>query len=327
MKFNLFFINIILSALCFGATGASAEGLEFNDSGELKIVQITDTHYKTGKKASRTATRCIASVLDAENPDLVVLTGDLLYSDRGIEAIDSVMAPIIVRGLPFAFVFGNHDTQFDLSYPEFYDYISALPGSIMPPRGDAESPDYVVTVGAAKDSTEAAAALYFLDSHRGSKLKRTGKYDWLKKEQILWYKAASDSLGRIPALMFLHIPLPETAYADASAKSSIIGTMGEKVCSPDLNSGMFCAIKEQGDVKGVFFGHDHDNDFAAAYYDVLLAYGRYSGGKTVYNHIGTPGARVIVLQHDDPSIRTWLRLADGTVIHDITFLDGKMISN
>ena len=41
-----------------------------------------------------------------------------------------------------------------------------------------------------------------------------------------------------------------------------------------------------GDVFGVFCGHDHDNDFVTQYAGVMLGYGRYSGGKTVYNHLG-----------------------------------------
>lgn len=255
---------------------------------------------------------------------MVVITGDLLYSKRGIEAIDSVMSPIIARGLPFAFVFGNHDTQFDLSYPEFYDHIASLPGALMPRRGDSESPDYSVVITSSSDSASVSAAFYFLDSHGANMVKDCGKYAWLQHDQVQWYKSMSDSLHRVPALMFFHIPLPEMSYADAAEKVPVIGTMGERVCSPELNSGMFSAIKEQGDVKGVFFGHDHDNDFAAEYYGVLLAYGRYSGGKTVYNHLGKPGARVIMFRSDEPQLRTWLRLMDGTVLYDVTFANGKM---
>ena len=36
----------------------------------------------------------------------------------------------------------------------------------------------------------------------------------------------------------------------------------EKACAPKLNTGMFAAMKEAGDVMGVFVGHDHDNDYA-----------------------------------------------------------------
>lgn len=313
----------MLLVFIVGELFAVTPKVKFNENGELKIVQITDTHYKTKKKASRKATECIASVLDAEKPDMVMITGDLLYSSGGREAIDSVMAPIVARGIPFGFVFGNHDTQFELSHAEFYDYISSLPGSLMPQRGNIDSPDYVIKIFSTGNDETPAAALYCLDSHATAKVKECGKYAWLELNQIEWYKTVSDSLGRIPGLMFFHIPLPEMSYADTNDKISVVGTMREKICCPELNSGMFSAIKEQGDVRGIFFGHDHDNDFAAAYYGVLLAYGRYSGGKTVYNHLGTPGARVIVIHRDDPAISTWIRLMDGKVINAVDFHPDK----
>ena len=57
---------------------------------------------------------------------------------------------------------------------------------------------------------------------------------------------------------------------------------------------MFAAMKEAGDVMGMFVGHDHDNDYAVMWKDILLAYGRFTGGNTEYNHLPN-GARIIVL--------------------------------
>lgn len=51
---------------------------------------------------------------------------------------------------------------------------------------------------------------------------------------------------------------------------------------------------------GTFVGHDHNNDYAVMYKEVLLAYGRYSGGNTVYNNLAN-GARVIILQEESVS--------------------------
>ena len=41
-------------------------------------------------------------------------------------------------------------------------------------------------------------------------------------------------------------------------------------------------------------GHDHDNDYAVMWKGILLAYGRFTGGNTEYNHLPN-GARIIVL--------------------------------
>lgn len=68
----------------------------------------------------------------------------------------------------------------------------------------------------------------------------------------------------------------------------------EEACAPKLNTGMFAAMKESGDVMGIFVGHDHDNDYAVMWKGILLAYGRFTGGNTEYNHLPN-GARIIVL--------------------------------
>ena len=75
---------------------------------------------------------------------------------------------------------------------------------------------------------------------------------------------------------------------------------------------MFAAMKEAGDVMGVFVGHDHDNDYAVMWKDILLAYGRFTGGNTEYNHLPN-GARVIELSEGMRSFTSWIRQKDGVV--------------
>ena len=70
---------------------------------------------------------------------------------------------------------------------------------------------------------------------------------------------------------------------------------------------------ERGDVMGMFCGHDHIDDYAIAYYGLLLAYGRYTGGNTVYNGLpGGNGARIVVLHESERTLDTWIRTAEGT---------------
>ena len=56
-----------------------------------------------------------------------------------------------------------------------------------------------------------------------------------------------------------------------------------------------------GDVEGIFVGHDHDDDYAVMWHGVLLAYGRYTGGDTVYNNLPN-GARVIELTEGEKGL-------------------------
>ena len=111
-------------------------------------------------------------------------------------------------------------------------------------------------------------------------------------------------------MAFFHIPLPEYNQAASDENAQSYGIRREKACASVLNSGLFTTMKEQGDVMGVFVGHDHDDDYAVCWQDVLLAYGRYTGGNTVYNHLPN-GARVIQLTEGERSFKTWIRTAAG----------------
>ncbi|KAI4594158.1 purple acid phosphatase [Pestalotiopsis sp. 9143b] len=104
--------------------------LRARHDGKFKIAQLSDTHMVTGVGICRDAIdaegkelpECaadpltvdlIAKVLDIEQPDLVVLTGDQLHHNipDSQSALFKVVAPIIERSIPFAAVFGNHDSE------------------------------------------------------------------------------------------------------------------------------------------------------------------------------------------------------------------------
>ncbi|MBQ9073131.1 MAG: metallophosphatase, partial [Muribaculaceae bacterium] len=83
----------------------------------------------------------------------------------------------------------------------------------------------------------------------------------------------------------------------------------------------FTSFCEKGDVMAAFCGHDHDNDFAVMHYGIMLAYGRYTGGNTVYNHLKPNGARVIVLKEDTRELDSWLRLRGGKTTNRLSYPD------
>ena len=88
--------------------------------------------------------------------------------------------------------------------------------------------------------------------------------------------------------------------------------------SPSFNTGMFTAMMEAGDVMATFVGHDHDNDYTVMWHDILLGYGRYSGGNTVYNHL-THGARVIILKEGLREFDTYIREINGSCVNHATY--------
>jgi len=95
-------------------------------------------------------------------------------------------------------------------------------------------------------------------------------------------------------MAFFHIPLPEwmALYNDGS----YYGNRYEPICCPLLNSRLIAEINENGDISGIFCGHDHDNDYGGFVGNIEIVYGR----KTGYGGYGPPpemqrGARVIKL--------------------------------
>lgn len=319
LKFSLtlFFLSVITVSM------AQNTELKFRKDGKFKIVQFTDVHFKYGNPASDVALERINQVLDAENPDLVVFTGDVVYAAPADSGMLKVMEQVSRRKLPFAFTFGNHDDEQGMTRQQLYDIIRTVPGNLLPERGNALSPDYVLPIKSSSSPQKDVALLYCIDSHSYSPLKDVNGYAWLTFDQINWYRQQSAGYKAqnggqpLPALAFFHIPLPEYHEAVRDENSILYGIRMEEACSPRVNSGMFAAMKEAGDVMGVFVGHDHDNDYAVMWKNILLAYGRYTGGNTVYNHLPN-GARIIVLDEGARTFTTWIRQKDG-IIDKVTY--------
>ena len=72
----------------------------------------------------------------------------------------------------------------------------------------------------------------------------------------------------------------------AVVKHKIVGERNEDECPGPVNSGLFSAMVEREDVKGVFCGHDHINTYMGNYYGILLGY----SGNTGFGTYGLPGA-------------------------------------
>lgn len=317
---------LILSLLfgCLQASSAQQPPLQFNKDGKFKIVQFTDVHYIHGNPKSDIAIERINEVLDAEKPDLVIFTGDVIYGAPAEEGMRTILNLAARRKIPFGVVFGNHDNEQGLSRAQLYDIIKTIPYNLTDSvPGVSGATNFILPLKSA-DGKKDAAILYCLDSHSYSQIKGIGGYDYIKFDQIQWYRDNSAKYTQqnggtpIPSLAFFHIALPEYNQAASDETAILVGTRKEKACAPQLNSGLFTSMKEMGDILGVFVGHDHDDDYAVSWKGILLAYGRYTGGNTVYNNL-TNGARVIEMTEGEKSFKTWVRLKDNEIINKITY--------
>ena len=140
-------------------------------------------------------------------------------------------------------------------------------------------------------------------------------YDTVHFNQIMWYWQASEMLeadngARIPALLFMHIPTPEHALAAMYRDDCHFeGTQLEDVACTMLNGGLFSACLQRGDVKGIFCGHDHVNDFTAEYCGITLGYDGFLSYHACHRH-DIRGGRVLDLSADGTFSTKMLRIRD-----------------
>jgi predicted MPP superfamily phosphohydrolase len=323
----LFGITVSLAAALSAANTAFSEEiqLKFDRDGRFKIVQFTDLHLHEGGDKDHQTLTLIGEILDIEKPQLVVLTGDTLSgAAKRQETVALVAGPMAERKIPWAVVLGNHDDEWpkDVEKPKdrrgLMEMFVRQPCSVskVGPEGIFGASNYCLPVYDA-DGTRKKWALYMLDSNAYPPKKELGSYDWIHSDQIAWYSQTSKALAEerdgkpCPALAFFHIPLPEYEYALTDAQTDVVGHRHEGVACSRINSGLFAAMLERGDMKGVFVGHDHVSDFEARYRGVRLIYGRATGTDT-YGRDGFPrGGRVILLEESGDAFTTWIRLQGG----------------
>ncbi|KAF1960905.1 Metallo-dependent phosphatase [Byssothecium circinans] len=264
--------------------------LRVREDGRFKIVQISDTHMVTGPGSCKDAidadgnplpeseadpltVNFIGKVLDVEKPDLVILTGDQLHHDipDSQSALFKVVAPIIERSIPFAAVFGNHDSEGTHALPRTaqMSILQDLPFSFC--ELGLEQVDgignFSLHILAPAPSQLPLSTLYFLDSHGGKpSLTPHPDYNPIKRSQIAWFVDASQAQrsarqkdNNYMTLAFFHIPLPEFGNRHLSIRS---GHQREPTECPSLNTHFYDALVKGG-ISAVGCGHDHVNDFCA----------------------------------------------------------------
>ena len=130
-------------------------------------------------------------------------------------------------------------------------------------------------------------------------------YDAVRFDQIMWYwneskKIEAENGCKVPGCMVLHIAFPEYCLPYKNvAETAYKGTRRESIGSGPVNTGLFAALVQRGDVKTVVCGHDHINDCEGTYLGVKLTYDAgigYDG----YCHGDLRGGRVIDITENDP---------------------------
>jgi len=313
--------------------------LRYRADGSFRIIQFADT--QDDHDMDPRTVRLMEAVLDDQNPDLVVFTGDNIRggpetADQAREAMDHIVGPMESRGIPWLVAFGNHDEDHTPSTGMDEEaqlaYYMSFPNNLNrldPPGVYGTGNVHVLIQGS--EGNDPRFVIWALDSGRYSSDSIGGQaveadglrtYDWIRSSQVDWYRRTSEELEEeygagVPGFMFFHIPLPEFALMWENRENhDVIGEKNEDVAAGSFNSGLFAAAKERGDVKGIFVGHDHVNDFVGDYFGIRLGYSANTGFGTYGLGDDDPdrmrGARVFVLQEVDPEgFETFMVYARG----------------
>jgi len=337
MKRILLFLSLV--SLCFAAEAkCDKKGPAFKADGTFKVMQITDTHIRTFnvEEAQEVYDR-IDHMVKAESPDMIVLTGDIVLVKpaapewrRLVEVLDSYK-------IPWCVMYGNHDAEQDISRAEMSSIVVSGKYTLNSLNEAGELADVEIPV-APSTGKDIPFYLFCMDSHDYAYLDGERVYAWFTDEQVKWLRdcciARTDADGKVaPSMAFFHIPLREyiDAWSDqedpreeAASNRLCWGIRGEKICAGALNSGMFRAMVETGSVIATSVGHDHSNDFMAAYHGILLCYGRFSGGDTTTNYL-PHGVKIFKFFEGTRNLETWVREDDDRIVFH-AFYDGKKIT-
>ena len=289
-------------------------GLRFRSDGSFKILQFTDTHLHYPDERDPGTYELMSRLIDIERPDLIYLTGDIArHTDepaevqtwpRVVEFFDS-------KGIPWAFVFGNHDPEV-MGYAWIEQLLAESTHSVYE-SGPAEINGYGnYALPVYGRDRQVHALLWGFDSGMGSD--EPSGYDWIQEDQIEWFRQEHERLttgkaDEITNLAFFHIPVVQ--YKTIWDTQTCTGSKYERVCYQGRDIGQYGAFK--GRVSACFVGHDHVNDYSGTLDGFDMLYGRASGYRG-YGREGFPrGGRVIVVREDTKGYTSHIRLDDGTI--------------
>uniref|UniRef100_A0A0D9WTQ6 Calcineurin-like phosphoesterase domain-containing protein n=1 Tax=Leersia perrieri TaxID=77586 RepID=A0A0D9WTQ6_9ORYZ len=321
--------------------------LRFRHDGAFKILQVADMHFGNGAAtrcrdvapeagggwcSDLNTTRFLRRVIEAERPDLIAFTGDNIFGGSASDAAESLLKairPAMEYKVPWAAILGNHDQESTMTREELMVFMSLMDYSV----SQINPPGFLVHgfgnyhVGihgpfGSESANTSLLNLYFLDSGDREVVNRVKTYGWIKESQLAWLRATSQELQKnmhAPAFAFFHIPIPEVR---GLWYTGFKGQYQEGVACSTVNSGVLGTLTSMGDVKAVFLGHDHLNDFCGNLNDIWFCY----GGGFGYHAYGRPHwprrARIIYTELKKGQ-KSWMEVES---IHTWKLLDDKKLS-
>ena len=272
--------------------------LVFRKDGTFHILMISDFHGHD--RSSPQLKEGIDALVEAVSPDLVLLGGDQLGAvtpERLHNYLAHTLSILTERGIPWAHVYGNHDREQPMTLLEQQPVYEEFPLCLSSrgPEDVSGVGNYVLPV-LSSDRKKIAWNVWALDSFREYPDYQEAfghpEYRYILPnsfgtgsvqasplfDQAVWYYRTSlemeKELGyKAPAVMYMHVPLIEMLLIPKNpAECRMTGEQRESICCSEMSNGLFMACQQRGDVRGIFFGHEHLNDFSGELFGITMAY-------------------------------------------------------
>jgi len=316
MKNKALLLTLPIFAFCLSSCGNGvrhptteykAGEISITSGDDFNILQLTDIHLSNKDNQKLQLDFLDLTISEAKNKgaNLIVLTGDT-FTFATKETAKTFFSFLDSYQIPWTVTFGNHDEQCLFSVTWLTSFLNNYDSEYCM-FNDLQDDDVFGSANFyidVKQDDTLFERVIIMDSNRYHFSTDYLGYDYFKQDQIDWYERVINDSSSTDSVLFFHIPLPEFLDAYNARKEGKIlpeddfgGENYEGISCPKYNSGFFDKIMDLGSTKGIFVGHDHENDSVIRYKGVILGYGTNSSDRIYYKE-GMMGGLLIKIKAD-----------------------------
>ena len=193
--------------------------LAFRSDKTFKVVVFADMHFGEANDKDQDSLLLQRNVLDAEQPDMVVFTGDLVSGWRGHKKkgwMEQMMRTILEypnsQGYPHAIALGNHDAEANLGRVAVLKEDRAISGDLsysqIGPEDITGASNYYVDIysGVSGHSDRVDLRLWFFDSMGRGCEGNSSSWGCVGRDTVEWYSDLSAELVPVEQqIAFVHM--------------------------------------------------------------------------------------------------------------------------
>lgn len=258
----------------------------------------------------------IRSLVAQTNPDLIFITGDIVYgefddSGRSLEQFCAFMNGLCI---PWAPVFGNHDNESARGVAWQCDLLESGEYCLFRRGNVTGNGNYTVGISV---GGRLCRVLYMMDSNGcgGGTDPALCRAAGFAPDQVAWLRTRGEAVGQagnIPGTVVFHIPTSDFLLAARSCgyetedtkRNYVIGVdvparNGDFGCRREMHSAFaspegFRDAMRAARVDGVFVGHDHAINTSVLWQGIRWTYG-FKTGQYDYHIPGHMGGTLVTL--------------------------------